>query len=99
MQGRLDEADPLFRALLARETAPDARLHLFYGGHLTRLGRLDEAERELRSATPGPEEISPGAWDTHPDDVMVAFIALHEARGQPRRAEEYQRLREAARQR
>lgn len=87
MQGRLEEADKLFRALLDRENEllnaaqARARLHLYHAGHLTRLGRFEEAEAALATATELVGDIRIGTWDSHPDDIVMGYIALHEAWG------------------
>jgi tetratricopeptide (TPR) repeat protein len=99
MQGRLDEAEPLFQALFAREKQVQdsharARLHLFYGSQLTRRNRFEEAERELESAVNNVGDIRRGTWDTHPDDMILAYITLYKAWGKPERVEEYQQLRQ-----
>jgi hypothetical protein len=99
MQNRSTEADALFAELLAHEAGVEsqftrARLHLFYGQHLMNLRRFEDAERELETAAKCVGDIRRGTWDTHPDDVIVAFIALYDAWGMPERAREYQRLRD-----
>ena len=54
LQDRLDEAEPLFQVLLAREEQipqgrARARVHLFYGSHMVRRGLFPEAEQHLLS--------------------------------------------------
>ncbi len=97
MQGRLDEAEPLFQTLLARETHADrnerARLHLFYAGQLTRRGLFPEAEQQLLRTGEFLDDIRKGTWTTHPDDVILGWIELYDAWGKPEKVEEYQRLR------
>jgi len=97
MQGRLDEAEPLFLSLLDRETQAGrkdrARLHLFYASQLTRRGLFAEAEQHLATAVGLIEDIRVGTWETHPDDVILGYIELYDAWGKPDKAEEYRRLR------
>lgn len=98
MQGRIEEAEPMFRSLLARaEQLPEhrarARLHLFYGSHLARRELFQEAEQQLGTAVELVRDIRVGTWNTHPDDIIVGFIALYGAWGKLEKVEEYQRLR------
>ncbi len=102
MQNRLDAAEALYGPLLAAEAGlPDdrtrARLHVSYAGHLVRRQRFAEAERELQKAVSGSGNILKGTWDTHPDEIIVAFITLYEAWGKPAKAAEYRQLQRAAR--
>jgi tetratricopeptide (TPR) repeat protein len=97
MQGRLDEAEPLFQRMLSREkevtdARTRARLHSGFGRHLTRRGRFEEAEAELQAAVRCLSDIRLGTWDTHPDDVIMAFIGLYEAWGREEKAREYRSL-------
>ncbi len=99
MQDRLDEAGLLFQALLEAEpqqAAHDlrARLHLFYGDHLMRLQQYDAAERELETAVRWSDGIEFGTDPTHPDDIILGFIRLYDAWGNPAKVEEYARLRD-----
>jgi hypothetical protein len=101
MQGRLDEADALFQSLLPREPATThdvarARLHLFFGVHLVRRGNFEQAERELDTAAALAEDVRLGTLPSHPDDIILGYIALYEASGQRERVAEYQRLRQEA---
>jgi tetratricopeptide (TPR) repeat protein len=97
MQGRLDEAEPIFQSLIAREGTSDrfsrARLHLFYGGQLARRELYEEAEHELSNAVELIGDVRLGTLTSHPDDIILEFIALYDAWGKPDRAEEYRRLR------
>jgi eukaryotic-like serine/threonine-protein kinase len=104
MQHRFEEAESLFRPLLAtEERLPDdrtrARLHAMYGSHLARWGHFEDAERELQRAASGLDDIRRGTWDSHPDDVIVAFIALYQAWDKPEKVAEYQTLRREVRRR
>jgi tetratricopeptide (TPR) repeat protein len=96
-QGRLDEADALFQALLDREAEVThervrARLHLFLGMHLAARGHMQDAERELKVATTCVDDLCRGTEDTHPDDLVRGLIEFYEAWEQPERAEEYRHL-------
>jgi tetratricopeptide (TPR) repeat protein len=97
MQGRLDEAEPMFQSLISRQEAGArfvrARLHLFYGGHLARRGLFEQSEQELLGAAELAGDIRLGTLQTHPDDIILEFIALYDAWGQADRAEEYRQLR------
>ncbi len=99
MQCRLDEAESMFASLLsgALDGCGDfvrARLHAFYGTHLARCGQFDRAEEQIQTAAAILGGPGLGGADTHPDDVVLAFIALYEAWGKPDEAEEYRRLRD-----
>jgi tetratricopeptide (TPR) repeat protein len=99
MQGRLDEAEPLFQSLLARaETevndGPQARTHMFYAGQLARKGLFEEAEREMQRAVGlRGGDVRRGTWMAHPDDLLVEFIALYQTWNKPEQAAEYARMR------
>jgi serine/threonine protein kinase len=101
LQGRHDEADALFAALLAREaeTAPGsrvrARLHLFHGCHLTARGAYEAAELELLAAAGQLADLSRGTSDGNPGDLVGALVDLYERWGKPERAREYRALRHA----
>jgi non-specific serine/threonine protein kinase/serine/threonine-protein kinase len=102
-QGRLDEADLLFAPLIAaQERISDprtrARLHIVYGAHLARRADFESAERELDAAAQALGDITRGTWDSHPDDLIVAYINLYKDWGRPDRAQSYARLRPASRQ-
>lgn len=104
MQGRLEEADARFRALLAQEALifgdrGRARLHLFHGLHLARRGDFEAAERALKHATTLAGDLRTGTLDTHPDDLILGFMTLYTAWNRPDEAEKYRRLREAVRAR
>ncbi|MCI0676007.1 MAG: serine/threonine-protein kinase, partial [Phycisphaerales bacterium] len=97
LQGRLEEAAPIFERWLNNQalvTGSDrARLHLFYGGYLVRQERFEEAEGELLFA----RTIMGGLESTmlsHPDDIILEFIALYEAWGKAEKVQEYRCLRE-----
>ena len=102
-QGRLDEADLLFAPLIAAEgrisdPRTRARLHIFYGAHLARRADFDAAERELDAAAQALGDITRGTWDSHPDDLIFAYINLYNDWGRPDRAQSYARLRPGFRQ-
>lgn len=102
MQGRLEEAGVLFGPLLeAAEGQADARtrarVHIMYGRHLVRCARYKEAERELLLAAERVGDVLIGTWDSHPDDLILAFISLYEAWGKPDKAADYRTLRRSAR--
>lgn len=101
MGNRLDEAEPMFHALLQREaqfkeSAKRARLFLFHGHHLIRRKRFDEARKALMTAADISGDVRNGTYSTHPDDVVLGFIALFEATGDTAGLTEYKRLREEA---
>ncbi len=91
-QGRLDEADELFRPILsatdaAREMDLAARIDLAYGAHLTQRGSLDEAERRLISA-------EQNRWLV-PGEQIVAWqelVRLYEAKNQPEQAARWREM-------
>jgi len=96
MQDRLDQAEPIFQSLVFRGRADRtdrARPHLFYGSHLARCELFQQAEQQLLSAVELVGDIRMGTWDSHPDDIIIEFIALYEPWGKPDKAEEYRRLR------
>ena len=98
--GRLDEADSMFRSLLASTEKVDltanvrARAHLFHGGNLCRRGEFEESESELRTAADTLVDFRLGTRNRNPDDVLVEFMRLYEAWGKPEKADEYRLLRE-----
>jgi tetratricopeptide (TPR) repeat protein len=97
-QGRLDEAEALFQALLLREHDDPsdllrARLHVWYANHLTACGQFAQAEDHLRLAVQRIGDVETGTSTTHPDDVVLGFISLYEAWGKADDAEAYRRLR------
>jgi serine/threonine protein kinase len=102
LQGRTTEADQLFASLLTRQEEASqnlkvlARMHLFYGAHLMKQGRYDEAEQRLQMAVDALGDIRHGTWNNMPDDVIIEFIALYQAWGKPDKVAEYERLREEA---
>jgi hypothetical protein len=65
-----------------------ARLHLFFGVHLVRRGDFERAERELDTATTPAQDVRLGTLPSHPDDIILGYIALYEATGQPDRVAE-----------
>jgi serine/threonine protein kinase/tetratricopeptide (TPR) repeat protein len=97
MQNQLEEAEGIYQSLIAGEEqvgrADRARLHAFYGSHLVRRGLFEDAERHLNMAVTLVGDIRVGTWDTHPDDIIIEFIALYEAWEKPDQAEAYRRLR------
>ncbi len=102
MQNRAQEAEELFRPLFASESfvaepRARARLHVLFAAHLTRQKRFREAEQELQTAAKGVDDIRRGTWDTHPDDIIIAFIKLYQAWERPEQLQQYQTLREAIR--
>jgi tetratricopeptide (TPR) repeat protein len=99
IQNRLEEAASMFDALLAQvEHSADARtrarLHLYYGGHLTRLGQFEQAEAHITTAAELVGDIRIGTWDSHPDDIVRGFITLYEAWNKPDKVQEYAGIRE-----
>ncbi|MCI0630836.1 MAG: protein kinase [Phycisphaerales bacterium] len=99
IQNRLDEAELMFQSLLAREENSQhartrARLHLYYGSHLTRRDQFNQAETHLETATGLVGDIRIGTWDSHPDDIILGFIVLYEAWNKPDKLKEHQRLRD-----
>ncbi len=101
MQDKLDEAEEKFRSLLRREeqineSAPRARLHLFYGYHQLRQKRFDAAEQEFKEAARHSGDVRNGTTMTQPDDIVLGFISLFKARGDQAKLLEYRRLRDEA---
>jgi tetratricopeptide (TPR) repeat protein/predicted Ser/Thr protein kinase len=100
MQQRLQEAEELFQPVLAASEhlhdAPRTRacLEVFYGQHLTRTGQFQQAEAHLDKATTLVGDIRFGTWDTHPDEIVLAYIRLYEAWDRPEKRQEYERLRD-----
>lgn len=96
MQGRHDEAEGLFRPVVDHFASDDdrnrARVHLQYGRHLVRRGELERADQELTAAKDCLGDIRRGTWDSHPDDLIVAFIELHRARGDSTKVAEFEAL-------
>ena len=85
-QGRLDEADTVFNAILPTVTDdlhPEnrARIDLAYGGHLARRGQFEEAEKRLLAAEPFP-------WLIAGLSVVAQqeFVRLYDAWGKPDQA-------------
>jgi serine/threonine protein kinase/tetratricopeptide (TPR) repeat protein len=100
MRGQTDEAEALFAPLLAKEESLPGvqlrtRLHLFYGGHLMRLGRFEEAEQFLLRADNIRGQGVAGSRDRIADEVLCGFIALYQAWQRPDKVAEYERRREA----
>ncbi len=94
MQGRIDDAETAFAELLAKEgefsdDRARGRLHMLYGRHLIRAGRLADAEHALRRAAACVGDLRRGTHDAHPDDVIWAFVSLYEAWGRQDDAREY----------
>jgi tetratricopeptide (TPR) repeat protein len=102
LQGRREEADAMFQALIAREAeARDdrnvlARLHLAYGAHLAAQGRLEEAEQRLQAAVNTMGDVRRGTRYDMLDDIIIEFIALYQAWGKPDKVAEYQSLQREA---
>ncbi len=98
LQGRVDEAEPLFQSLMNRkgEAADDplalARIHLFYGSHLRLQKLFESSEKELQAAASTVPEIRRGTSWFNPDDIIVESIALYEAWNKPEKAAEYRLL-------
>jgi serine/threonine protein kinase len=98
LQGRLDEADQMFQALMPREDeAKDdlhvlARMHYCYGGHLVRRGLYEQAVQHLQKATEALGDVRTGTWNAVPDDLIIEFIGLYQAWGKPEKVAEYERL-------
>ena len=101
LQGPLDEAQDMFDALLQRladgEAADDpnlaARVHLHYAGHLIKRGDLTGARNHLNTVESLTGDIRGGTFDTVSDDIIVEFIAFHQAASQPEQAERYRQMR------
>jgi serine/threonine protein kinase/tetratricopeptide (TPR) repeat protein len=99
-QGRLQDAETLFQSLLARSETMNldnrvrARLHLFHGGNLCRLGAYAQCEAELQIAADALPDFRLGTLNANPDDVLIEFIALYQAWAKHDLAHEYQALRE-----
>jgi tetratricopeptide (TPR) repeat protein/predicted Ser/Thr protein kinase len=100
MQNRLDEAERMIQALLARESdlgdaaQARARLHLYYGNHLTRRGEFEQAEAQLNTARDLLGDVRRGTWGTHPDDLVLGYMALYQAWDKPDRLAEYEQVRQ-----
>jgi tetratricopeptide (TPR) repeat protein len=98
LQGRFEEAELLFGPLLMRpqtdfnNVATFARLHMFFGSHLTHQGLHETAERHLQTAANALSNIQFGTTLANPDDLLLAFIDLYHESGQPEKAKEYQKL-------
>jgi len=71
-----------------------ARVHLFHGSNLCRLGVFEESEIEIRTAADTLDDFRLGTHNSNPDDVLVEFINLYNAWGKPERAAEYQAIRD-----
>jgi tetratricopeptide (TPR) repeat protein len=101
IQGRLDEADALFRPLIAvadtqHEFRTSARAHLMFANHLIRCRRFEEAEIHLNAASAIVGDIRQGTWDSHPDDIILGYTNLYKAWNKPEKLPEYERLRAEA---
>lgn len=98
MQNRLDEAEEIFQALQLDEQNQQsynrARLHLFYGYQLLRREKYSEAEQAFEEAVRHSGDVRNGTCKTHPDDIVLGYIALFEATGDQGRLVEYGRLRD-----
>jgi hypothetical protein len=102
LQGRNEEADQMFQALMMREEEAKqnatalARMHLFYGAHVAKQGQFELAEQHLRAAADALDDIRQGTWNTVPDDVIIEFVALYRAWGKADKVAQYEHLREEA---
>jgi tetratricopeptide (TPR) repeat protein len=102
LQERLDEAKMMFQTLLDRSASVSlsnnvrARLHLFHGSNLCRLGAFGESEIELQTAADLIDDFRLGTRNKNPDDIVVEFIDLYSNWGKPEKAAEYQAIREQA---
>jgi tetratricopeptide (TPR) repeat protein len=88
-QGRIDEAQSMFDALLAQppdEAAAAPRLSLAYADHLIRLGRFEEAEHKLHELAG-----SPVAAPYFPEEYPGKLLMLYRAWGQDDKVVELQR--------
>ncbi len=100
LQGRLDAAEALFQSLLIRAERTSlsptvrARVHLYHGSNLCRLGAFEQAEAQLQAAADLLDDFRMGTRNANPDDVLVEYIALYRAWGKPERAREYEAIRE-----
>jgi hypothetical protein len=99
LQGRTDAAEAMFQTLRTRAEQARlsanvrARLHLFHGGNLCRLGKFEESEAELQIAADILPDFRLGTRTVNPDDVLVEYIGLYRAWGKPQRAREYEIMR------
>jgi len=97
MQDRIEEAESIFQSLRPRyeqaNSMAQARGRLFYSGQLVRRRQFVEAEQELLTAVELTGDVCTGTHYSHPDDIILGFIALYEAWGKPHKAAEYRRLR------
>jgi serine/threonine protein kinase/tetratricopeptide (TPR) repeat protein len=97
MAARIDEADALFEALLAREGSYQdprsaARFHRIYAAHLKRAARFEQAEQHLTRAVNLLGDVRRGTYGALPDELIVEFISLYEACGNREKAAKYARL-------
>jgi hypothetical protein len=102
LQEQGDQADSLLRTLVQRpetntlHSRVHARILLFHGGNLRRLGRFEESEVFLKPASSMLDDVKKGTLDSTPDDLLVELIALYHAWGKPERSREYEAERERA---
>lgn len=91
-QERIDQAASMFDSLIANEESvaspqPRARLHLFYGLYLAKLGEFEQAEHEIAIAASCLGDCFPGQWSTCAIDMIYAWIELYDAWDNPARCE------------
>jgi tetratricopeptide (TPR) repeat protein len=104
LQGRLDEAEELFKQLVSRiengEVSEEpnfaARIRLHYGAHLVKRNRLDEAEQQLLEVLRIQGDPRLGTWDSIADDVLNELITFYRAKGNSVKVREYEQMREEA---
>jgi non-specific serine/threonine protein kinase/serine/threonine-protein kinase len=90
--GALEEASTQYDAVIAREASIESettrkRIDLFYGRHLVRLGRYEEAERRLRASRERPASRFGQAWLTQ--TTRESMVELYDAWGKPAEAERW----------
>jgi hypothetical protein len=102
LQGRLDEAEPIFQSLRDRMSeirdAPNNQLvcNTFLAGQLMRRGDFEEAEKCLRAAERIMNDTGRGGTFANPYAVFDEYIALYQAWEKPDLvAKHVQRKREA----
>jgi len=99
LQGQLHEADIMFQELFAQaqhaalQPHVRARLHLFHGSNLCRLGRYEDSEAELDTAANTISDIRYGTRMSTPDDILLEYIALYSAWGKPEKLLEFENMR------
>ena len=98
-QGRFDEAQAIFDALLHRpreslDPTAQRRLGASLTVHHLRQSRLEEAERCLQALAATVDLQRECLNDGYPEELPVLFITLHQARGETAKVEEYEGLRQ-----